>query len=123
MRAAQITIAILGLAVLASLALTSCQAKEAASGSAAAPANSAQSSSLASKLLPQTKTRTARSLSDMFEKVKSKIFGNKKQSTASTNSAASQQVQPAASVVSAQRQPWADVSVRCQVERGARFDC
>lgn len=102
----QTTFAIVALAVASSLLLTSCQAKE--QQPAAQPQQ--QQPSLASRLLStqQTRTRTARSLSDYFEKVKSKIFGNKKQSASASST--QQQVQPAASVNSAQRQPW-DVSI------------
>lgn len=93
-------ITLFSVAVIVSLVLSSqvSQAKDAAEP---------KSSSLASKLIPQTKARTARSLGDMFEKVRSKIFGSRKQASASSNN----QVQPAASVNVPQRQPWGDVSV------------
>lgn len=80
-------------------------------------------SSFASRLLP--KARSSRSLSDMFEKVKSRIFGSKKSSSssASSSSSSSSAVQPASSSLvpaastlsaaangAAQRQPW-DVSI------------
>jgi len=99
----QRTLSFVSLIALVLFALTSCQAKDAAQQT---------SSSITSKLTPQTKTRSARSLSDMFEKMKSKIFGSRKQATATS------QVQPAASVNAAQRQPWGDVStlrVRYQI--------
>lgn len=94
------------MALLISLALASLgQAKEA----------QPQQVSLASKLTAQSqpKARSARSLSDMFEKVKSKIFGSRKQQPVAQASVANSQVAPASSAISsaAQRQPWIDVSV------------
>lgn len=99
------------LACLLSLALSSCQAKD---------ANLQQPSiSLATKLVPQTRSRSARSLSDMFEKVKSKLFGGKKQQSNSNSNNAGAQVQPSASSVSnSQRQNWADVSYKSVINSG-----
>lgn len=91
----------LSLACLFSLALSVCQAKDVAS-------QQQPTISLASRLVPQSRSRSARSLSDMFEKVKSKLFGGKKQQQANNNNPAMAQSVTSA-VSSAQRQPWGDV--------------
>lgn len=104
---------LLCIAVLVSLALAVSQAKDTTTST-----NNNAHQSLASKLMPQqSRARTSRSLSDMFEKVKSKIFGKKQQASSSSNQV-NQQVQPSsaslsssASMNSVQRQPtWGDVS-------------
>lgn len=109
-------------ALLVGLALSSCladqqQQQQKQAILAPGPAQVPRHSLLATKLLPQqTKARSARSLSDMFERVKSRIFGSKKQAASQSSAAASStssQIQPAASAVNSavQRQPW-DVSVK-----------
>lgn len=82
-------------------------------------ASKQDATSITSKSLPaQPKARHSRSLGDMFEKMRSKIFGSRKQAAAvasstgsasSSSSAVANQVQPASSVNIGQRQPW-DVS-------------
>lgn len=73
-----------------------------------------QAGSLAAKLLPsQYKVRHSRSLGDMFEKMRSKIFGSRKVTSSpgqGSSAASTSQLQTSASANSAQRQPWGDVS-------------
>lgn len=114
----QKSITIFSLALIASATLCCCLAKQdVAQAQPQQPMSLQQQArhSLASKLMP--KARTARSLSDMFDKVKSKIFGNKKGQTSSSASQSSSSMLASASqqsgaqaLNSAQRQPWADVS-------------
>lgn len=115
----QRTLRILSLAVLMSLALSHCLAKEAVQqaavgGQPATPPTGG--SSLASKLLP--KARSARSIGDMFEKMKNKLFG-RKQTGATAAAAASQQqavqsVAPSSGARPQQQQPQWDVSIAQQ---------
>lgn len=102
------------MALLAGLAISCHALAKQDTVQTAAQAVSGAQPSLASKLLGQSKPRTSRSLSDMFEKMKSKIFGSRKQSQQQQQQASqSQNIQSVAPLNSAnaQRQPWADVSI------------
>lgn len=100
-----------------SLALSHCLAKDVASavGQQHPEGLKSTASSLASKLIP--KARSARSIGDMFEKMKNKLFGRKQASAgsaaataASQQSAVQQSVAPSSGARPQQQQPQWDVS-------------